>query len=31
MFERIPLDQLLLLAEAEYMSSDSINQLNLFE
>jgi hypothetical protein len=31
MFERIPLDQLLLLSEAEGMSSDSINQLNLFE
>jgi hypothetical protein len=31
MFERIPLDQLLLLSEAELMSSDSINQLNLFE
>jgi hypothetical protein len=31
MFERIPLDQLLLLSEAECMSSDSINQLNLFE
>lgn len=25
------LDQLLLLLEEEYMSSDSINQLNLFE
>jgi hypothetical protein len=31
MFERIPLDQLLLLSEAACMSSDSINQLNLFE
>jgi hypothetical protein len=31
MFERIPLDQLLLLSEAAGMSSDSINQLNLFE
>ena len=31
MFERIPLDQLLLLSEAECMSSSSINQLNLFE
>ncbi len=31
MFERIPLDQLLLLSEAECMSSDSVNQLNLFE
>ena len=31
MFERIPLDQLLLLSEAECMSSNSINQLNLFE
>lgn len=31
MFERIPLDQLLLLSEAQRMSSDSINQLNLFE
>jgi hypothetical protein len=31
MFERIPLDQLLLLSEPEDMSSDSINQLNLFE
>lgn len=31
MFERIPLDQLLLLSEAQLMSSDSINQLNLFE
>lgn len=31
MFERIPLDQLLLLSEAECMSSDSINQLNLFQ
>ena len=30
MFERIPLDQLLLLSEAQRMSSDSINQLNLF-
>ena len=31
MFERIPLDQLLLLSEAECMASNSINQLNLFE
>jgi len=31
MFERIPLDQLLLLSEADLMSSDSINPLNLFE
>jgi len=31
MFERIPLDQILLLSEAACMSSDSINQLNLFE
>jgi hypothetical protein len=31
MFERIPLDQLLLLSEAACMSSDSINQLSLFE
>jgi hypothetical protein len=31
MFERIPLDQLLLLSEAACMLSDSINQLNLFE
>lgn len=31
MFERIPFDQLLLLTEAELMSSDSINQLSLFE
>jgi len=31
MFERIPLDQLLLLTEAACRSSDSINQLNLFE
>jgi hypothetical protein len=31
MFERIPLDQLLLLSKAECLSSDSINQLNLFE
>jgi len=31
MFERIPLDQLLLLSEAQLMSTDSINQLNLFE
>lgn len=31
MFERIPLDQLLLLSDIEGMSSDSINQLNLFE
>jgi uncharacterized protein DUF4372/DDE family transposase len=31
MFERIPLDQLLLLSETACMSSDSINQLNLFE
>ena len=31
MFERIPLDQLLLLSEAQLMSSDAINQLNLFE
>jgi len=31
MFERIPLDQLLLLTEAACMSSDPINQLNLFE
>jgi hypothetical protein len=30
-FERIPLDQLLLLPEVECMSSDSCNQLNLFE
>ncbi len=31
MFERIPSDQLLLLTEAELMSSDSINQLSPFE
>ena len=31
MFKRIPLDQLLLLSEAQLMSSDAINQLNLFE
>ena len=31
MFERMPLDQLLLLSEAERMSPESINQLNLFE
>jgi hypothetical protein len=31
MFERIPIDQLLLLSEAAGRSSDSINQLNLFE
>jgi uncharacterized protein DUF4372/DDE family transposase len=31
MFERIPLEQLLLLSEAACMSADSINQLNLFE
>ena len=31
MFERLPLDQLLLLSEAELISSDSLNQLNLFE
>ena len=31
MFERIPLDQLLLPSEAECMLSDSCNQLNLFE
>lgn len=31
MFERIPLDQLLLLSEADRQSSNSLNQLNLFE
>jgi Domain of unknown function (DUF4372)/Transposase DDE domain len=31
MFERIPLEQLLLLSEAACMAADSINQLNLFE
>jgi hypothetical protein len=31
MFERIPLDQLLLHSEAACMSSDSTNQLNLFK
>ena len=31
MFERLRLDQLLLLSEAELISSDSLNQLNLFE
>ncbi len=31
MFERIPLDQLLLLSEAACRPSDSITQLNLFE
>lgn len=31
LFERIPLDQLPLLTEAECMSSDSVNQSNLFE
>lgn len=31
MFERIPLDQLLLLSEADRLSSNSLNQLNLFE
>ena len=31
MFERIPFDQLLLLSEAECLSSDSVNQLKLFE
>lgn len=28
MFERIPVDHLLLLSEVEFLSSDSINQLN---
>lgn len=31
MFERLRLDQLLLLSEAELISSDSLNQLHLFE
>jgi hypothetical protein len=31
MFERIPLDQLLLPSEVERMSPDSVNQFNLFE
>ena len=31
MFERIPLHQLLMLAEPELISSCSVNQLNLFE
>ncbi len=30
MCERIPVDQLLLLSEADCMASDAINQLNLF-